>query len=102
MWGLDPDPQDRPFPNIEFRISVGDPEPDPQDPHVFGPLGSGSISQRCRSGSGSGSVPFLINVLSGLKECLQNNILTQNYSKKFNFYTEDTVMHLWASYETKM
>jgi hypothetical protein len=43
--------------------SVGD--PDPQDPHVFGPAGSGSgsISQRY----GSGSFPFLINVLSRLK-----------------------------------
>jgi hypothetical protein len=81
--GLDPDPQDCPFPNIEVRISVGYPDPDPQDTHVFGPPGSGSISQRC--GSGSGSVPFLINVLSGLKECLKNNILTQNFSKKFNF-----------------
>ncbi len=46
-------------------ISVGDPEPNPQDPHVFGPHGSGSISQRY--GSGSGSSLFLINVLSGLK-----------------------------------
>ncbi len=35
--------------------SVGDPEP---DPHVFGPPGSGSISQRY--GSGSGTFPFLI------------------------------------------
>jgi hypothetical protein len=51
-------------------ISVGnlDPEPD-TDPHVFGPPGSGSISQRYGSGSGarSGSFPFLIKVLSGLK-----------------------------------
>jgi hypothetical protein len=41
-------------------VSVGDP-----DPHVLGPAGSGSgsISQRY----GSGSFPFLINVLSGLK-----------------------------------
>ncbi len=39
--------------------SVGD--PDPQDPHVFGPPGSGSISQMYGSGSGSGSFPFLIN-----------------------------------------
>jgi hypothetical protein len=37
----------------------------PQDPHVFGPPGSGSISQRY--GSGSGSFPFLIDVLSGIK-----------------------------------
>ena len=33
--------------------SVGD--PDSQDPHVFGPPGSGSICQRYGSGSGSGS-----------------------------------------------
>jgi hypothetical protein len=51
--------------------SVGDPDPkpDPQDPHVFGPPGSGSISQRYGSGSGSGPLPFLIDVftLIGLK-----------------------------------
>jgi hypothetical protein len=35
------------------------------DPHVYGPSVSGSISQRC--GSGSGSFPFLIKVLTGLK-----------------------------------
>ncbi len=50
--------------------NVGD--PDPQDPHVFGPPGSGSF-------------PFLIDVLSGLKYCLQNRILTQNFCKKLNF-----------------
>jgi hypothetical protein len=33
--------------------------------HVFGPPGSGSISQRY--GSGSGSFPFLIKMLRGLK-----------------------------------
>ncbi len=44
--------------------SVGDPEPDP-DPHVFRPPGSGFISQRYRSGSGS--FPCLKDVLSGLK-----------------------------------
>jgi hypothetical protein len=38
--------------------SVGDP-----DPHVFRPPGSGSIRQRY----GSGSFPFLIKVLRGLK-----------------------------------
>ncbi len=43
------------------------PDQDPQDPHVFGPPGSGSISQRYGSESGSGSFPFLIDVLSGLK-----------------------------------
>jgi hypothetical protein len=41
--------------------SVGDPDPS-ADPHVFGPPGSGSISQRYESGSGSssgsGSVSF--------------------------------------------
>ncbi len=34
-------------------LSVAD--PDPSDPYVFGPPGSGSISQRYGSGSGSGS-----------------------------------------------
>ncbi len=45
-----------------LTASVGDPDPDTQDPHVFGPPGSGSISQRCGSCSGSGSFPFLIKV----------------------------------------
>ncbi len=59
-------------------VSVGD--PDPQDPHVFGPPGSGSISRRYRAGSGSGSRSsfFLINVWSGLKWCPQNKILAKN------------------------
>jgi hypothetical protein len=44
------------------RMSVGD-----ADPHILKPprSGSGSISQSY--GSGFGSFPFLINVLSGLK-----------------------------------
>jgi hypothetical protein len=46
--------------------SVGDPEPDP-NPLVFVPPGSGFISQRSGSGSGSRSFPFLIKVLSRLK-----------------------------------
>ncbi len=48
--------------------SVGDPdqEPDPQDLHVFRPRRSGSISQRYGSGTGTGTLPFLIDVLSGL------------------------------------
>jgi hypothetical protein len=50
-----------------LSVEDPDPEPDPQDPHVFQPPRSGSISQRCGSGSGSGSFPFLINVLSRLK-----------------------------------
>jgi hypothetical protein len=50
------------FSNTIFT-SAGD--PDPQDPHVFGPPGSGSNTQR--SGSGVGSFPFPINLLSGLK-----------------------------------
>jgi hypothetical protein len=52
---------------MKVKFSVWD--PDPQDPHVFGPPGSESISQRYGSGSRSGSGPFLflINVLSGLK-----------------------------------
>jgi hypothetical protein len=36
-------------------VADSDPNPDPPDPHVFGPpgSGSGSISQRYESGSGS-------------------------------------------------
>jgi hypothetical protein len=44
--------------------SVRDPEQDP-DPDDFRPPGYGSISQRY--GSGHGSFPFLIKMLSGLK-----------------------------------
>ncbi len=42
---------------ILLSSSVADPNPDPPDPRIFGPPGSGSgfISQRCGSGSGSGS-----------------------------------------------
>ncbi len=35
--------------------SVLNPDPNPPDPHVFEPPGSGPISQRYGSGSGSGS-----------------------------------------------
>jgi hypothetical protein len=44
------------------KNSVGDGDP---DPHVFGPPESGSISKGYKSGSGS--FPFLIKMLSGLK-----------------------------------
>jgi hypothetical protein len=50
--------------SFDVPFNVGDPD---QDHHVFGPPGSGSISQRYGSGSGSGSFPYLIMVLSGLK-----------------------------------
>jgi hypothetical protein len=50
-----------PVPTGTVKASVED--PDPQDPHVVGHPGSGSICQRY----GSGSFPFLIKVLSGLK-----------------------------------
>ncbi len=50
-----------PIPKVTVQyiqtISVGDPEP---DPHVFGPPPDPD----------PGSLPFLINVLSGLKLCL--------------------------------
>ncbi len=49
--------------NLSVVAIVAD--PDPPDPYVFGPAGSGSVSQRY--GSGSGSFPFLIKLLSGLK-----------------------------------
>jgi hypothetical protein len=60
---------------ITLSLSIGD-----LDPHVFGP--SGSISQRYRSGSGSGIFPFIIIVLSGLKSACKvkvyRNILSKN------------------------
>jgi hypothetical protein len=46
----------------ESSVGNPDPEPDP-DPHVFVPHGCGFLSQRY----GSGSFPFHIRVLSGLK-----------------------------------
>jgi hypothetical protein len=49
------------------KSSGGD--PDPEDPHDFGPPGSGTVKQRY----GSGSFPFLIKVLSGLKKYFQYN-----------------------------
>jgi hypothetical protein len=57
------------------------------DPHDFGPPGSKSISQG--NGFGFGCFFFLIKVLSGLKQCLQNKILTPNFSKKLDFKNED-------------
>jgi hypothetical protein len=38
---------------LQAKTSVGDPDPDPQDQHVFGPPGSGSRSTSQRYGSGS-------------------------------------------------
>jgi hypothetical protein len=59
------------FPKILLFTNVGDPVP-----HVFGHPGSGSVSQRI--------LPFSHKGVNGLK-CLQNKILTQNFSKKLNF-----------------
>ena len=55
-----------------FFISVGD--PDPQDPHVFGPPGSESFSQG--SGSGSGSFTFLLKVVTNEKGEAVGEVLT--------------------------
>jgi hypothetical protein len=46
--------------NNMYIYSVADPDPNPYppDPHVFGPPGSGSISQMYESGSVSGSEFF--------------------------------------------
>jgi hypothetical protein len=49
---------------IFFFFIIGDPDP--------GLLDLDPVSQRY--GSGSGSFPFLIKMLSGLKQCLQNKI----------------------------
>jgi hypothetical protein len=50
IWKSSSVPDPNPDPNPD---SNPDPNPDPPDPHVFGPHGSGSISQRYGSGSGS-------------------------------------------------
>ncbi len=47
--------------------SVADPDDPEPDPHVLGPAGPGSRSISQRYVTGSGSLPFLINVLCGLK-----------------------------------
>jgi hypothetical protein len=62
-------------PRGTVNSSVGD--PDPQDPHVFGPPGSGSISQRY--GSGSGSFFFLIKVLSGILKVTKDRRRIQSW-----------------------
>ncbi len=43
--------------HVIFSVADPNPDPDPPDPRVFGPpgYGSGPISQRYGSGSGSGS-----------------------------------------------
>jgi hypothetical protein len=85
------------------RCSVGDPDPepdpDPQGPHVYGPPGSRSGSINQWYGSGSGSFPFLISVLSTLKQCLQNNFNTK-FLQKIKFF-RPTMMCLWARYKRK-
>jgi hypothetical protein len=45
-------------------------DPDPQDPHVFGPPGSGSIGQRY----GSGSFPFPHKAVERTEIMLENKI----------------------------
>ncbi len=56
--------------------SVGD--PDPQDPHVFEPPGSGSISQMYGSGSFSHKCAERTKIMFA-------KVLIQNFSKKLNF-----------------
>jgi hypothetical protein len=43
-----------------IETSVADPEPDLSDPYVFGPPGSGSISQRYRYGTDPEPNPSII------------------------------------------
>ncbi len=85
--------------NCSVVGSVGDPDLDPQEPHVFGftGSGSGSISQSY----GSGSFPFLINVLGGLKECFQNKIVNTKFLQKILFLRL-TIQCLWVSYKKKI
>ncbi len=59
------------------KISVGD-DPDMQDPHVFGPPGSGSIIQRCGSGFSFGSCRLKL-----LKIVCLWVVLRKQYEKNF-------------------
>jgi hypothetical protein len=56
-------------------VSVADP-----DPHVFGPPGSGSISQRYGSGFGSGSGSFYHHV-----KIVKKNLDSYYYVTLFDF-----------------
>jgi hypothetical protein len=47
---------------LAFYLATSVEDPNPQDPHVFWPYGSGSLSQGY--GPGSGSCPFLTKALS--------------------------------------
>ncbi len=61
---------------LEIKVpSVGDQEPDLQDPHVFGPPGSGFISQSYESGSLSFS-------LKGVERS-EIMLAKQNFNTKF-------------------
>jgi hypothetical protein len=81
------------------KTSVGNPEPVPQDPHVFGPSGSGSgsISQEFR---------IRLRILPFSHKCVErteimhNKILTQNLWQTIKFVSLK-MMRLWASYKKK-
>jgi hypothetical protein len=70
----EPDDEERGFvaqvwpPSFISSVSDGVPDPD------LGPPGSASESVSHKYGSGYGSFPFLIKVLSGLKQWLKNKI----------------------------
>jgi hypothetical protein len=50
-WKGKPCTSSRNICSVADSVGDPDPEPDPQDPHAFGPPGSGSMSQRYGSGS---------------------------------------------------
>ncbi len=84
IGSVDPDPGSESG-SRRTKMTHPDADPDPQDPHVFVPPGSGSISQRYGYVSGSGSFPFDFSHRFVERTCLQNRILTQNFSKKIKF-----------------
>ncbi len=70
------------------------------DPSVLGPPGSASGSVCHKFGYGSGSFPFLIKVLSGLKYWLQNKILIQKLScKKFYFNHQKLIFTIFEAFK---
>ncbi len=58
---------------FHLKTSVVDPDPDTPDPHVFGPPGSGSTSQRY--GSGFGSWSFYLHAKIVRKTSIPTSIL---------------------------
>jgi hypothetical protein len=71
--------------------SVEDPEPDPQDPHLFGPPGSGSGSYQ--SDVWIRILPFFHKGVERTEiKRAKSNFNTKSLQKNLTFKTEDNVL----------